>query len=810
MDPTPKLDLDRDTRLALEFDELLDDLALRTRSALGADHIRALEPLASVEAVRREQDLVSELLRLFEQGGKLIRAGLPDPRETLRTLSVQGARVDAKELRSLAAVLVTVGELREQLGNLEEGEYPRLAELAGVLPDLRGEARPVLRHVDSEGRLEDSASPELRRIRSETGKIGNRLQRMLTGMLRDPDAEPVIQDDFITQRNGRYVIPVRVDTPRPLEGIVHASSSSGATRFVEPLETVELNNDLVRLAEEERDEIQRILDGWSRALRLRLDEVGEGIERIAELDSLQARAVFGRDVDGVVPRVDEKGILDLRDVRHPLLDRRLKEIGSSCVPLTLALDPADQVLVISGPNTGGKTVALKTLGLAVVMAQSAIPVPARVARLPLYRQLRADIGDHQSIDADLSTFSAHLQSVTRFLEERESPALFLFDEIGSGTEPTEGAALARAILEELRVPGVTVAATTHQRALKAWSFTQEGAVSAAMEFDTETLRPTYRVLIGAAGVSAGLDIAERLGVPRRVVDRARGLLDDGDAATEGYLDRLRELASAQEEAKRQWDEKLLELEERERKLKAKLDADREKQAAEAARKLEKGLEEFRREARRQLGDVRDAKERGRLERKVGRAEQKLVGEQRRQQAELAPELHKPAPDGGPLETPPRPGMQVHVQTLGRTGEVKQVRGKQVDVQLGAMTFAVDVSDLRRPAGGAPQSSPSHKGPAPRKPLPMRKTPAAEPRSSDPSQEIKLLGMTVEESLAELDRFLDRTAMAGFSIVRIVHGHGTGRLRDGVRRFLRGHPHVESFRKGDSHEGGDGATVVTLR
>src|SRR6185436_936743 len=350
-------------------------------------------------------------------------------------------------------------------------------------------AREVADHVAPDGRIEDGASAELRRVRVAIGKTGERLRRQLESFVNDPASASIVRDDFVTQRNGRFVIPVRADSPRPVEGIVHAASSSGATLFVEPLVSVAMNNELVRLAEQEAAEITRVLTGWTDRYRARRDEIAAAISGLGRADTLQARALFAVEIEGCRPVLGHGAPLRLVAVRHPLLDRRLKVQNARCVPIAIEIDPYDRVLVISGPNTGGKTVALKTVGLACLMAQCGLPVAAESASLPAFLQLRADIGDHQSIDADLSTFSAHVRAVARDFDDANPPALFLYDEIGTGTEPGEGAALAQAVMERLLTLGVTVIATTHHAALKAWAFDQPRVESAAMEFDTETLRP---------------------------------------------------------------------------------------------------------------------------------------------------------------------------------------------------------------------------------------------------------------------------------------------------------------------------------
>jgi DNA mismatch repair protein MutS2 len=792
------VDLDRDSREALEFDSLLDWIAGLTRTALGAARIRTLVPRSDPAAVADELAHVEEVARYVDREGALVPGALPDPRPALASLGIAELGLTPEPLRDLAVFGLAAAELGAHLRVLEGDVFPRLGALGRALPDLRGLCRTVSEGIAPDGRLEASASAELRRIRAAIARTGERLRKMLTEILHDPDSEALIQDEFITQRNGRYVIPIRTDAPRPVRGIVHAASSSGATRFVEPIGSVELNNELVSLAEEEREECERILRRWSDAFRERRREVGSLVETLARIDDLEARARFARATRAVTPRVAPGGALRLGAARHPLLERHLGETGQVSVPLDLELDPAWQVLVISGPNTGGKTVALKTVGLAVLMAQSGIPVPARSAELPLYRQVRADIGDKQSIESDLSTYSAHVQAMVGILAERSEPALILMDEIGTGTEPTEGAALAQAILEALGTDGVTAVATTHLAPLKAWALEREGARSAAMEFDATSLRPTYRLLADTPGTSAALEIAERLGLDPRIVARARELLDPHARQGEAYVKRLRELLSAAELERDRVREERASLEDERVRLQVRHEGERERLARESSLALERALDELREAGRRELRALEERRERARQEKHWSRAESRLEALAR------LPTLTRATEGGGRLAPDEiRPGMRVLVASLGREGEVADRRADgRVDVRLGAMSVTVDPAELRAPAaGGAPATRPTAR---------PRAGGAAAPPERSASRELILIGRTVEEAEAEVDRFLDAALIAGHEEVRVVHGHGTGRLRTAIRRFLAGHAQVAGQRPGRPEEGGDGATVVTLR
>jgi len=794
------IDLDPGSRIALEVDALLEWVASYARTVPGAARVRGARARSGAAELREALELLDEGRRLHDRDGSWVGGGLADPEAALRALEPEGRGLALEALVALAATLRAAGDLRARFSALDPADFPGLRSLGSALPDLRAEARAVLDGVEPDGRISDRASAELRAVRRGRERAAAHLERTLRSLLRGPDAQAVIRDDFITQRNGRYVIPVRTDAPRVVRGIVHASSSSGATQFVEPLETVELNNRLVELAEREREEEQRILLRWSDAFRARLDGVEQAVDGLTRLDELQARVRFGAEIDGVTPVLNPDGPLSFRAIRHPLLDRHLREKEQRCTPLDLTLDPADGVLVLSGPNAGGKTVALKTFGLAVVMAQTGLPVPAERCELPPFRQLRADIGDHQSIHADLSTYSAHIRSVIEFLGGADPPALFLFDEIGTGTDPSEGAALSQAVLEALQRPGITTLATTHQGALKSWAFVDEHASSAAMEFDVATLRPTFRILMDAAGASAGLDVAEQLGLSSAIVERAREHLGEPGRRGESYMNRLRELTAEAETRREELALRERELAGRADELAARIAEFDERRRGEADRRLEEALAALRREARRGLDAIADRRERRRAEREVAQLEGRLAGEKARYAAELC----SPGASGEWIEPDAlEPGCEVRVLSLRREGRVERVRGDRVDVRMGRMVFTVRRADLRVRSG----SPPSAGAPAD---APVRTGGGFRPLARECPEELMLIGKRVEEALEELDRFLDAAVLGGRREVRIVHGHGTGRLRKAVRAHLSGHALVRRRRAGEAHEGGDGATVAELR
>jgi len=791
-----RLDLDPLSRQALEFDALLAIVAASARTDAGRRAVLALEPFTTREDLDRETRLVAEVRDRLVREGALVPGGLPDTRETRDLLALTDATVTPAALHGLCANLAAMGRIRSAVLK-SDSTVPRLRGFVEPVPDLATESAAVLGAVEPDGRIANHASKRLAECRTRRTRLAGRLRRKLETLLRDPVAGGVIQDEFVTRRNGRYVIPVRTDAPRPLRGIVHATSSSGATRFVEPLDSVEMNNELVELAEAEREEEDRIARAWAAALRARLQDVETCLTALAGLDALQARARYAEGVGAVAARIEAGGPIRLRGLRHPLLARHLEQTGGRCIPLDLELDPADRILVVSGPNTGGKTVALKSLGLAVLMAQSGIPVHADEALLPLFRQVRADVGDHQSIAADLSTFSGHVTAMAAFLSARRPPALFLFDEIGSGTDPAEGAALALAVLEHLAGPDVTVVATTHQNALKHWAFGDDRAASAAMEFDDETLRPTYRVLPNVVGHSAGLDIAARCGLADGLIERARELLGEDAGRTSAYLNKLRERLAELDEERYAWSEKRRQLEQERVGQEQRASEREERRLAEIAREFDRRLAAFGKQARQALASIEDIGTRRTAEKRAHAAERRLKLE--RERAVSAPASGDAGLDLPRLDRPVE-GLTVHVQSLGRQGTIRQVDGQRVEVLLGSIGVTVEADDLRLPA------APSAPGPRRVK----RATIPALDLETGPPAELMLVGQTVEEALETIDRFLDNAVLDSVHEVRLIHGHGTGRLRRAVREHLRVHALVASQRAGDKTEGGDGATVARLR
>jgi DNA mismatch repair protein MutS2 len=779
----------------LEFPEILDRLASRTRSPYGREAAGQLRPTPDAGLARERLAETEEMLRHLQTRGRLPTSLPVDARPLLDRLEVAGSILPVAEIATLLAQLRTGQEVRLALASSPE---PRLERIGRAFPDLSNLIRYLDGKVTPVGELDDRCSTELLTIRRRVASLTARLHEELRSISSRAEVARVLQDSFVALRNNRHVLPIRIEDQGAVEGIVHALSSSGATVYVEPLATVALNNDLVRLKEEEEVEIRRILLDYADLLRSRLADLRALMRDLGKVDLLQARAEAAEEMRGVGADLATDGSpeasLSLRAARHPLLEASLSRGPRRVVPLDLSTPPGCRVLVVSGPNTGGKTVALKTVGLLAAMAQSGLFVPAASAALPVFRRILIDIGDRQSIPDSLSTFSARMANLSTMAREVEHPALVLLDEVGTGTDPEEGGCLGAAIVEFFRSRGAWVIATTHFQAIKAYAASTPGAANASMEFDETTLEPLYRMREGVPGRSGGIDIASRLGVPEEIVRSARERLPRQREMVEAYLASLRALEETLEEriAALEAQSEAARLREEERAAAArKLALDREARFAqeleEMAARIRSRLEEY-------LEGVTDREERRRLRGEFERRESRLLSEARalRPGEAVAP----PTAPAAPLKT----GDPVRVVPLRVQGVLERLEGDRATVASGGKRLSVARSDLE-PVAAAPS-------PAPR-PLPRGVRLEREGDRSVPL-EINLIGRRVEEALEILDKYLDDAFLAAVDSVRVVHGMGTGRLRSAVRRFLETHPHVEGFSQAEEREGGAGATRVRIR
>jgi DNA mismatch repair protein MutS2 len=803
----------RSAETLLEFDRLKTIVGGFATCAPGRRAIEALTPEQDEAALVAEFELVREAIAYLRAGSELGFGSLADPGGWLKRLLVPGCVLTIAELLDAVSLAEGVGGVRERFRG-EAADYPRLAERAARMADFRQLSLAIRRAILPNGEISDDASPLLTRIRRGILQARERIQRSLEGILRARgQASGEKGEDYITLRNERFVIPVRASERRSVPGVVHAASGTGQTIFVEPLEAIDLNNRLVQLGDEEIAEIARILEELTELARLERGPLDRAAREIAHLDSLFARARFAREFDCTVPRFSPGQALRLEGARNPVLEAALRPQGLKALPLSLALGGGETVMVISGPNTGGKTVALKTTGLAALSSQSAIPVAAERAELPIFDRVLADIGDEQSIAASLSTFSAHMLNLKSILDVATERSLILLDEMGTGTEPEEGAALAVALLEEcLRRRALTLATTHHDR-LKAYASTTPGIINAAMEFDQEHLRPTYRLLVGVPGTSSGIEIARRLGLPARVIEHAEASLSPESREARDLIAYLHRSREEMEDLKRQAREELVLLEQERRSLKTEWVERQRKRIAELEKSFREAQKRLAAEVARLVEDVKDRALRAQLEKQTGRRMGKLASDAHAEADSAVVEtLSASQADLGVAiaaeQTPVAPellsaGQRITVKGFKQAVVFERHDGRSASVQAGPLRMKVPLTDIvgieketatASAAGARPRGITVHRQPGP----------------ESAAEEINVIGCTVEEATRRVDEFLDDAALAGRNRVRIIHGHGTGALRRGLGEFLAAHPLIERIHAEAEDRGGTAITVAELK
>jgi len=800
----------------LEFDRLKDILSRFSTCTPGKRAALALEPQQDAAALAAEFEIIREAIAYLRAGSELGLGTLADPEAWLARLVVPGSVLSSTEFLDAATLMETVNLLRQTFKS-EAPKYPRLSEHAAALADFRSLQSAIRRAILPNGEMSDEASPQLKRIRAGIAQARDRIRQALAGILRARgEATGEKGEDYVTLRNERFVIPVRSSDRRAVPGVVHGASSTGQTVFVEPLAAIDLNNRLVQLAEDETAEIARILEELTERVRLDRGPLEAASAEVAHLDSIFARARFAREFDCVAPSFANGNSLRLDAARNPVLEATLRPQGRKAVPLTLAMGGDETVLVISGPNTGGKTVALKTVGLAALSAQSAIPVAAERADLPVFDVVLADIGDEQSIAADLSTFSAHMLNLKSMLEVATEQSLILVDEMGTGTAPEEGAALAVALLEEFRARRALTLATTHHDRLKAYASTTPGIVNAAMEFDEVDLRPTYRLLVGVPGTSSGIEIARRLGLPDRVVAHAEaGLSPESREARDliAYLHRSREEMDA---IKRQAREELGQLEAERRALQTDWVERQRKRIADLERNFREVQKHLEAEVARLSEEVKDRALRGQIEKQAGRRIGRILSDARAEaDAAVVETLATSQEDLGVAaaaqEKPVAPellaaGQRIHVKGFKQPVVFRRQDGRMAEVEAGPLRMKVPLADVV----GIETEDARTKVQARTTARDRGITVHAEPRAGEAAEEINVIGCTVEEATERVDKFLDVAALAGKPSVRIIHGHGTGALRRGLAEFLSAHPLVERVHAEAEDRGGTAITVAELK
>ncbi|HVH60520.1 MAG TPA: endonuclease MutS2 [Candidatus Sulfotelmatobacter sp.] len=803
----------RSAQEVLEFDKLRELLRLRTTCAPGRRAVDVLEPGTNRVALESAFALIREAREWLRVGNELGFGALADPQGWLDRLEGPGAVLEPSELLDAASLLETASWLRQQFR--EEGvKFPLLARRAASIGDFRDAQAAIRRSLLPNGELSDGASMALGRIRASIAKTREAIQKTLKQILRARNA--AAEEDYVTLRNERFVIPVRAENRRSVHGVVHGASATGQTVFLEPFETVEANNQLVQLAEDEAAEIARILRELTERLRANRGPLQSAVTTIAELDSVFARARFARDFDAAVPEFSSADELHLEDARHPVLEDKLKRENRMIVPMSLSLSGEERVLVISGPNTGGKTVALKTVGMAGLAAQAGIPVAAERAVLPIFDRVLVDIGDEQSIAADLSTFSAHMLNLKSMLDAATRQSLVLVDEMGTGTAPEEGAALAVALLDEFRAKSCFVLATTHHDRLKTYAATAPGVVNAAVEFDDVNLRPTYRLMVGVPGGSSGIAIAERLGIAKDVIERARALLtpESREAAdliaylhrSRDELDRMQQQMTAERQGLEK-ERKVLRTEwvERQQKRIQELEAQ--------FREMQKRFDE---NVARVVEAVKERELRAQLEKSTRRKMQDVRGAAREElnaalletisesQADLGTRAASEAVSADRLEA----GAKIRVRGFSKPVVFRRLDGSSAEIEAGPLRMKVAMEEITGiESRGDKADSRTAAGAVPR---PSGVTVHSQSRESVAPDEINVIGMTVAEATDRLDKFLDEAALGHKPRVRIIHGHGTGALRKGIGAFLDGHPLVEKHSFESEEHGGKAITVVDLQ
>ena len=807
----------------LEFETLRELLRGYASSPLGQLRIAELQHSLDRHWIETQQQLVAEIREFRRVGGRFEFTGLPDVAKLVDKSRISGAALETTEIRDVVLVADRASEWREivrQPPAAMRSEWTAVAALSAAIEDFTEFLRSFRNKILPDGTLDDRASPELTRIRREIEKQKRQIQESLRGYLRKLAEGGTVQDELITIRGERFVIPVKVEQKRRVQGVVHGASSSGQTVFVEPLETIEQNNDLVRLLDKEQGEIHRILLEMTRRIGENADAILAAADILAELELQFAKARFAEDYncvavslcgDGSLTRPErEQSRLLLHNARHPLLERNLKLKNAAIVPVTIELEGDRCLLVITGPNTGGKTVTLKTLGLLAVMAQSGIPVPADRAEMPVFDAILADIGDYQSIEQNLSTFSAHVTNID-FISRTATPqSLVLLDELGSATDPEEGAALAVAISEHFRKIGCMTVISTHHTSLKVYGANTAGVINASVGFDEATLQPTYELKIGVPGASAGINIAQRLGLNPAIIDSARSHLGSQTQDVARFLDRLHSDLRDLEKERIRMQAREQEIEREKTQLATEGRKEQQAKTREMEKKLETLFRDFEYHAREAVSAVQDRAATQKLSKDAERRISKLRREFR-EQFDSTVVAHATGADRDDPNAQPAlvkhvaEGDTVKLKSMGRAAVVKKkIDDQHFEVEIGSMKMRVareDIAEVLARVSDSPVQAARARG----------ITVSLQSEGSDlMSTEINVIGHNVDDATREVEKFVDRAFLAGMPKVRIVHGSGMGILRKALRQYLQKHPHVESVAEAPQNEGGGGATVVELR
>jgi DNA mismatch repair protein MutS2 len=812
----------------LEFDHFRDVLGAYVSSPLGKARVSALEPSLDRAWINHQQQLADESRRFYSAGGRFEFTGLFDAHNLLAKARIPGATLEIEQIRDLVLLVDKASEWREMALHPPDAVKPHWIGMLALTQQI-ADFTLLLRHfrnkIQPDGTLDDRASAELTRIRRDVEKQKRAIQESLRGYLRRLAEGGAVQDELVTIRGERFVIPVKTEQRKRVNGVVHGASSSGQTMFIEPLETIEQNNDLVRLLEEEQAEVRRILQEMTERLGEHSEAIATATNVMAEVELQIGKARFAVDYDCVRPELTED-FTELRAARHPLLERNLRAqagvpakpgvgfVGRKIVPLTLEMDAAHRQLIISGPNTGGKTVGLKTVGLLALMAQAGVPVPATTARLPVFDAVLADIGDYQSIEQNLSTFSAHVTNIDFISRTATAHSLVLLDELGSATDPEEGAALAVAIADHFRRSGALSIISTHHTSLKVYAANTAGVLNAAVGFDENTLQPTYELRVGVPGASAGINIAQRLGLNRQITDAARERLTTQTQDVSKFLDRLHSQLRDLEQDRERAQKREQELAREQKRLEAEGQQEQRQKVREFERKMESLIKDFEYQVREAVSAVQD---RAAAQKLSKQAEQRIAKLRRefKEQFDAGVVAHKTGADQGDPNARPHEvkhiseGDTVKLKSLGRNALIKRkVDDNTFEVEIGNMKMKIprhDVAEVFSPGGAAARGAINPVAAARARGISV----TLKEDSSAPT-ELNVIGRNVDEATSAVEKFIDRAFLAGLTRVRIVHGSGMGILRKALRQYLQKHPHVATVAEPQQNEGGAGATVVELR
>lgn len=785
---------------ALEYYKIIEQLTEKASSPMGKELCRKLKPSTDIEEIRLMQTQTKDALSRIFQKGNLSFAGVKDVRGSLKRLEI-GSTLGIPELLAICGVLENTARVKAYSRSDRGDALPdSLESLFSALEPLTPVSTEIRRCILSEDEISDDASSALRQIRRGMKLANDRIHSQLSGLVNG-SARSYLQDTVITMRNGRYCLPVKAEYKNQVPGMIHDQSSTGSTLFIEPMAIVKLNNDIRELELQEQKEIEVILARLSQEVALSQESIALDVSVMVQLDFIFARASLAMDMNATEPIFNDTGQIHLRKARHPLIPKK------QAVPIDIRLGEDFDLLVVTGPNTGGKTVSLKTVGLLTLMGQAGLHIPAYDrSQLALFHEVYADIGDEQSIEQSLSTFSSHMTNVVSFLEKADRHSLVLFDELGAGTDPTEGAALAISILSHLHEQGIRTMATTHYSELKVYALSTPGVENASCEFDVETLRPTYRLLIGVPGKSNAFAISAKLGLPSYIIDKAKEQISAQDESFEDVLSSLENSRITIENERmeiQRYKEEIQLLKERLENKQEKLDERKDKilrQANEEAHALLQEAKEYADQTMKMFHKFQKdhvdlaavEAERQRLRKKINKAQEGMSGNT------PAP---KPKKELRPQDL--RIGDSVKVLSMNLKGTVSTHPDPKgyLFVQMGIIRSKVHISDLEL------MDEPVITTPA------LQKTGTGKIKMSKSlgvATEINLLGKTVDEAIAELDKYLDDAYLAHLNHVRIVHGKGTGALRKGVHNYLRRQKHVASFRLGEFGEGDAGVTIVEFK